>query len=401
VAALASPFVGARPFRRDEASWFHGRETEAREAVDLISAAQVVVLYGSSGAGKTSLVNAAVIPRLEAEDFEVLPVARVRAPYDAGTPDIGNVYVDGVLSAWDGRSRPPADADLVRFLGNREHVRGRDGYPAPRVIVIDQAEELFYLYPERWQDRTGFFEQIARALEQDDLLRVVFSLREEYVAELDPYARMFRAGFRSRLRLRPLVENAALRAVQGPLALTDRRFAPGVAEALVDDLLTIRVDRGDSGPFSARGEFVEPFLLQVVCSTLWSRLGPEATVIGPHDVASAGDSHEILTSLWDRAMESAARTARIPEKQLRADLEAALITPANTRSIVYRGAADTAGIPNEALDMLEHEHLVRSEFRAGARWHELTHDRLIAPVRASNERFRRSSSRSRSRFGRG
>jgi len=53
---------------------------------------------------------------------------------------------------------------------------------------------------------------------------------------------------------------------------------------------------------------------------------------------------------------------------------------------VYRGRDETAGLPNAAVEAFEDKRLIRAEQRAGALWYELTHDRLITPIRASDQR---------------
>ena len=71
-----SPYVGPRPFEESDADLFFGREGEMRELLSHVVANKVVLLYAASGAGKTSLLNAGVIPLLEHEErFEVLPIA--------------------------------------------------------------------------------------------------------------------------------------------------------------------------------------------------------------------------------------------------------------------------------------------------------------------------------------
>ena len=59
-------------------------------------------------------------------------------------------------------------------------------------------------------------------------------MREDYVAEIDPYASILPEKFRNRFRLERMLEQSALSCVQEPLKGTTRRFAPKVAEALVD-----------------------------------------------------------------------------------------------------------------------------------------------------------------------
>ena len=62
-------------------------------------------------------------------------------------------------------------------------------------------------------------------------------MREDFIAQLDPYADLLPDRLRTRFHIERLRREAALLAVKGPLKDTDRSFAEGVAEKLVDDLL--------------------------------------------------------------------------------------------------------------------------------------------------------------------
>jgi hypothetical protein len=95
--------------------------------------------------------------------------------------------------------------------------------------------------------------------------------------------------------------------------------------------------------------------------------------------------NDALSNFYKSAVESAARETDVPEADLRNWFDKILITPMSTRSTVFRGEELTGGIPNRAVDFLESQHIIRAEFRAGARWYELTHDRLVEPIRASNK----------------
>src|SRR5262249_22750179 len=80
------PYIGPRPFECNSADQnrFFGRDDEARELLSRITAHSAVLLYAQSGAGKTSLINARVIPRLKEAGFEVLPPASIRNPATTG-----------------------------------------------------------------------------------------------------------------------------------------------------------------------------------------------------------------------------------------------------------------------------------------------------------------------------
>ena len=108
----SEPYIGPRPFEQTDRAVFFGRDQEANELVSLMTAHAAVLLYSQSGAGKTSLVKAGLIPLLlEEEKFNVLPPMRVRDNAVAGLKPAGvdNVYVFNALSSI---SEPNAAADL-------------------------------------------------------------------------------------------------------------------------------------------------------------------------------------------------------------------------------------------------------------------------------------------------
>jgi WD40 repeat protein len=398
-----SPFVGPRPFEPQDRDLFFGRDREADELVSLIVAHRLVLVYAQSGAGKTSLLNAELVPRLVEEGFEVLPLARVRGllPEGISPHDVQNLYAFNSLMSWAEEGTSPArlaQMSLADFLRQRERPHDDRGLRSPRVIIFDQFEELFTFYPERWRDRAGFFQQVAEALEADPLLRAAFVMREDYIAQLDPYSHLLPERLRIRYRLERLRRDAALAAVRGPLKDTDRSFAEGAAERLVEELLKVRVATASGDAVEVEGEFVEPVQLQVVCDSLWQSLPPGVAEITQEHLQAFGDINQALAGFYERSIRRAAHETGVKENDLREWFERSLITPAGTRGTVFRGRDETGGIPNAAVDVLENLHLVRAELRAGARWYELNHDRFIEPIRSANAAHRQRVRGQRSRL---
>ena len=78
-----NPYVGPVAFRRNDTRGLFGRDDDLRRLMIQFVAQRIVLLYSPSGAGKTSLVQARMIPALESRDFLVRPVIRVnREPQD-------------------------------------------------------------------------------------------------------------------------------------------------------------------------------------------------------------------------------------------------------------------------------------------------------------------------------
>jgi len=385
-------YVGPQPFEQKDRDIFFGRDRETRDLLSLVIAHNLVLIYAQSGAGKTSLINAGLIPLLKEKQFEVFPVARVKGTIleNIKTDEISNIYVFNTLTSWakgDSSVERLAKMKLVDFLNGQERMLDEDGMHLPCIVIFDQFEEIFSLYQDRWKDREGFFEQISTALEADSLLRVVFVMREDFVAQLDPYADLLPDRLRTRFHMGRLRREAALLAIKGPLRNTGRFFAEGVAEKLVDDLLTIRVETMPGKTAEVTGEFIETVQLQVVCQSLWQELPPDEKQITFQHLKTYGNVEQELYRFYEEAIRAAAEKAHIDEEGLRTWFGEVLITTMGTRGMVYRAQDSTGGVPNAAIDVLESLHLIRAEWRAGARWYELTHDRFIKPILSSNKIF--------------
>ncbi|MEA2002352.1 MAG: hypothetical protein U9N84_10785, partial [Actinomycetota bacterium] len=197
--ALTSPYLGPRPFDDDDAdrARFFARDAEADEIVALILGHTLTVVYAQSGAGKTSIFNAAVLPRLRSEGFATLPLTRVSGeiPDDLDAALGLNPYILNTITGL----APDAPASDLAAHSLGDYLAEAGGDSNAQVLVVDQFEEIFtQSTAEGHVDRNEFFSELADAIASDPLLRVVLVLREEYIAQLEPYARFFA----ERLRIR-------------------------------------------------------------------------------------------------------------------------------------------------------------------------------------------------------
>ncbi|MCX7682750.1 MAG: WD40 repeat domain-containing protein, partial [Anaerolineae bacterium] len=392
-----NPYVGPRPFERSDRHNFYGRTREARELLSLILAERAVLFYAPSGAGKTSLLNTMIIPALEEEGFHPLPVTRVGSPLPPGIDPaaVENIFVFSALMGLAGAGLPPAallsqtlPSFLPRYCADRSDREGK-----PPLLILDQFEEIFTRHRERSQEIRGFFEQVAEALKEMPSLGVLFVMSEERLARIDPYAPLFPWRLRTRFRMERLDRDAALEAIKMPAQNAGCPFDEGVAERLVDNLRRIRVH--PSGEAAARheeeevlGPFVEPVQLQVVCSQLWENLpDQEDHTIQWHEVEQFGDVDRALIAFYEKALARCVQETGVAERTLRQWFGEQLITPLRTRSLVWRGAHETAGLPNAAVDSLEAQLLIHAEMRGGVNWYEISHDRLIDPILRSNQEW--------------
>lgn len=162
-----SPFKNLAPFTRDDAPVFFGRGREIRELYEEVTrpdGAPVVLLFGPTGAGKSSLLGAGLLPRLEAS-HEVLSLRRDRAFGLAGT-----------------LARALGDDDAGAAWHRREETAGK-----PLAVIMHQAEEA-WTRPLTHDGEIEDFSAVLRTLfavrETRPRGRLVLGFREEWLAKV-------------------------------------------------------------------------------------------------------------------------------------------------------------------------------------------------------------------------
>ncbi|MEV5710600.1 tetratricopeptide repeat protein [Actinoallomurus sp. NPDC052274] len=360
------PYVGPRAFTTADAPRFFGREAASHRLAELWRKHRLTVLHGPSGSGRTSLIEAGARPLLPSAEAEILPTGRLSygSVFPAAALPEHNPYTLALLSSWS--PAEPASrlagwsvADFLTRRPQRTDVLGRR---IPLLAVIDQAEELVAgppHAPERERARRSFADELAEALDEHHHLRLLLSVRDGSLPDLEPYERTLGDGEVARLRLTPFDAEAALEAVRGPLTRTARSFAPGAAEALIDDL-------------RAGTPVVEPAFAQIVCERLWRSLPPQAGAITAEAVQTHGTA--ALTGYVARALADVAEQYDVPVGGLRSWMQRTFAGPDRDP------APNPPQMPPAVLRALEDLHLIRSERSGGELRYELQHPRLVAPL---------------------
>ena len=353
-------------------------------------AERVVLLHSPSGGGKTSLIEAAVVGELTKEGFSPTPRLRVSQPVDEST--VGNRYIYSLvtylLSGYEAREQP-GDQTLKEAVTRWKELAQPGN--ARTVLIIDQLEEVLTLNPADWDAKEGFFRELGTLLKTEPVWALL-SMREDYMGGLDRYLRFLPGCLRSRYRLDFLSRADAILAMQVPATRQRVDFKPEAAEALADRLAVVKIQRPGRQPEIISAPYVEPFQLQVVCRLLWKSIrknrGDDFTTVEVADVEKHADIDKALTLYFGETVANVAAEAP-DERTIRDWFEYELITKQNFRSQTLN-PPKTAD-PQKVLSLLEDGYLIRGDVRGSSTWYELTHDRLIVPVLASNDTWRRDN----------
>ena len=402
-----NPWPGLASFGEGDQAFFRGREREADELARLVRRERLTVLFGRSGLGKSSLLNAGLFPRLR-EDLH-LPVM-LRIGYAAGVAprqQVWHALAQACVVAKVQAPLPEPQETLWAYF----HRAGAGFWNARRrpllpVLVFDQFEEVFTLGQADEATRAAaraFLDELAdlvedrpsqalrQQLDADPALselidferrgcKLLLSFREDFLAEAEGLRERMPALMRNRFRLLPM-DGTKARAVIGSggtlvgaeeaeriigLAWRNQAVAPTLEEA----------DRIE----------VDPALLSVICRELnLRRLAAGAETIGAELLAGA--EREILADFYVRAMQGL-------DPAVRRFVEDELITAGGFRdSFAYDDAQRRPGISAAALDSLVAGRLLRLDERFGVRQLELAHDVLSRVVMTSRDQRREREAR--------
>lgn len=427
-----SPYPGPRPFRRRDKDIFFGRDPESADMMALITGRRLSLFYAASGAGKSSLIQAKLIPLLEDRGFEVLPVGRVSGPAPRNNDAIENIfiyhlkqrlaplqpdapaahraaYLGATLSEFllmlaligqdaEGNARFDFVSGATNAGDSYVLPEGGGGELKPRLLFLDQFEELFTTHLQAWEQREPFFRQLRQAMDDDPLLYVVLVMREDYIAYAEDYIHLLPELHTARYGMKPMGEKAASDAIQLPVA-ERRPYAAGVAAELVKNFRLVQTKMPDGRIVMEEGPYVEPVQLQVVCKQLWETIRGEAKAqIDREDLERVSKGKDLSTFVVealkgfynDKIAEVLAEAGgKVDEAGLRRWFGDELITEMGTRDILSQGSGQTRGLSNEVVSVIERTGLIRSEIGASGARYELTHDRFIEPIRQANEEWHR------------
>ncbi|MDJ0841248.1 MAG: hypothetical protein QNK37_32350 [Acidobacteriota bacterium] len=390
-----NPYVGPRAYSYGEK--LYGRSSEVRRLSDLLIAERIVLLYSPSGAGKSSLIQAALCPELEGDDFAVLGPIRVNQlpPPEFPLSNIANRYIFSLLLSLEEQQTAEDQIPLDRLAGMdladylRRRREGMDEMLSP-LLIFDQFEEILTLDPLDHPGRTVFFEQVGAVL-KDRNIWALFTMREDYLAGLDPYLRAVPTRLSIHFRLNLLRTEQAMQAVLGPACDAGVTFSREAAETLTTNLCRTRVQAIDGSMQILPGLHVEPVQLQVVCHRLWQGLDAGTEAIDSTYLEEIGDVDQALAHFYAASVTAVAKETGIPERDIREWCDQRLITDTGLRGQVLLGEEQSQGLANNAVMGLVNAHIVRAERRRGATWFELSHDRLVAPIRKDNEAWRNAN----------
>ncbi|GAA0382696.1 hypothetical protein Acor_57520 [Acrocarpospora corrugata] len=225
------PYRGLWPFEEDHAEIFYGRERLTAELVgrcaEAVTGSGMVVVTGASGAGKSSLLRAGLLPALARGSLTAGSATWPRITITPTRDPLGELATH--LAALAGSQAAavrralldhPADADLtvrqaLLTAGSSERL----------ILVVDQFEEVFTL------GTADTFIQILSLMTASAL--VVLGVRGDYLDRCAEYPALVKALQEGQFVVGPMTEPELRQAITGPAAAAGLTVEPGLTETIL------------------------------------------------------------------------------------------------------------------------------------------------------------------------
>ena len=396
-----SLFIGLQSYSEAQANIFFGRDQEIDRLNNLVKFNTLTIVFGKSGTGKTSLLNAGVFPKLRKEYF--LPF-RIRLEFKEDSPDlvsqIKNILKEEINKyGFKVENYPDSKTTLWEYFHSEPLWKS-----VTPILVFDQFEEIFTLARKSnhfgTTELSAFWEELADMIEnsipdklkekflndkekinysyKNQQVKTVFAFREEFLPEFESVSTKIPSIKSSRFRLMPMNGNQAYEVIT-------KTWKNKIDEKEANKIVTYFVNEQDENKNFELME-VEPSLLSQVCTYI----DKERIADGRNKISSEFlqkyPKEKILHSIYDEVLAESNNAVYQNNPEIPTDtkpvnefLEDKLITDEGYRTKYAVNEIDRSILPG--IEVLKRKYFVREDGKSV----ELTHDVLTPIIKDDRE----------------
>lgn len=396
-----NPWLGLASYEYEDAYRFFGRENELVRLKDCVCNNLITTIYGISGAGKTSLINAGMCPLLEKEDY--LPV-RIRLTHESkesysnqiikavqtaiikinGDIEVTTSLKTNTISSEGNITDSIPEEEKLWWFFHTNQFWSQTNHRLCPVVFIDQFEEIFtknddpnvikeffnsvdslqYDIPPATSSKLLDTQEEHTDLDNLKNFRFVFVMREDFLARLEDYSFDIPALRKNRNGIKRMNGIQALEVIMRPQPdIVNRDVAIGIIGKVTG--LPIKDNIAYLENLS-----IDTSLLSLFCSEVYNKAAEkQLDTITKTLIEQFGEN--ILPSFY-------ANTMKLVSANTISYLESHLLTRSGFRNSVALEDILADGIKQEELEKLSKKRLIRIETSNGTDRVEFTHDVLCS-----------------------
>lgn len=220
---MKTPFKFLDSYKAEDKDFFFGRQKEIEELYYKVFDSRLMLVYGCSGSGKSSLVNCGLASKFDEKDWLPIIIRRKQNIIESTAMAI----IEHSITSYPKHNNNP------EILKNAVKSLYLDYYK-PIYFIFDQFEELFIFGSK--DERFGFVQILKALIESEIQCRIILIMREEYIAEISEFEEVIPDIFSNRIRLERMSKINTIRVIEGLCNSASIKIQDGFAESLFDKL---------------------------------------------------------------------------------------------------------------------------------------------------------------------
>jgi hypothetical protein len=302
------PFKFLDAYTREDGDIFFGRKEEIDSLYEMVFQSDLILVYGASGTGKTSLIQCGLANRFQSHDWLALNVRRgndLNASLEQALQEAGSSG-DGESIDWSDldhiatSTTVPSESPLIQNLKNTylRHFK-------PIYLIFDQFEELYILGDK--QEQRQFIQTVRAILNVKQPVKLLISIREEYLGYLREFEKIVPEIMRKKLRVEPMYLDKVVTVIKGVGTLhnSNVRLKAGEEDAIAEGIF--EKIRGDEKTLGIQLPYLQVFLDKLYVDITGDEQRQADAVFTLEALQKMGDIGDVLRNFLDEQVQYIAR----------------------------------------------------------------------------------------------
>lgn len=382
------PFKFLDAYTREDSDFYFGRTDEINALYEMVFQTDLLLVYGASGTGKSSLIQCGLASKFQSHDWLALNIRRIgnlnesfeKALLDAGGT-LGTDTADD-FDWLDEDSTQDLPAKPVSALARRFKAIYLKHFK-PVYLIFDQFEELYILGTK--DEQRQFVETVQEILRVEQPVKIILSIREEYLGHLYEFERAVPELLRKKLRVEPMNLDKVKTVIQsvGAQPAGNVRLQKGEEDAIAEGIF--EKIRGDEKTLHIPLPYLQVFLDKLYLQITDDKTRQADAVFSLATLAQIGDLGNVLRNFLDEQVRDIAPELGEPEETIWQTLSPFVTLDGTKEPLSEAQLADK--LPDAAPDFVRRtlQAFVKGRilrFSEATQRYEIAHDSLAKQIHA-------------------
>jgi hypothetical protein len=380
------PFKFLKSYDQNDVDIFFGRGEEIDTLYEMAFQNPILLVYGGSGTGKTSLIQCGLASRFKSYDWLALMIRRGTNINESLEKALRDNSGDKLSEKINPTNKLPG---LLRLI-NGVYLNSFK----PIYLIFDQFEELYILGTK--DEQKNFITSVKEILKAEQPVKMIFSIREEYLGYLYEFEKEVPQLLRKKLRVEAMTVDKVKDVIKG---INNYEFSNVKIKADEIDAITEGIFerlKGKKKTLTIQLPYLQVFLDKLYIETTGDESRKNDALISMEVLNRIGDIGDVLRNFLEEQVKSISQKLSVSNKNISSETIWNILSPFSTlegtkepiskKELAERLPQLDAKLIDEAVESFVNSRILY--FNEGANLYELAHDSLalrIAQKRSDEE----------------